>query len=85
MDKVECKEVIVSTLRRRGAGVAGDPVRIVTEVFEKNGTLIAEHDQHTFHAGDLVAFAQWCIKKNFQVQNVAIADIQKWRNDNDQF
>lgn len=44
MDSVICKELIVSTIKRRGEGVEGSPIRIITEVFEKDGTLIAEYD-----------------------------------------
>lgn len=64
-DKVECKEVIVSTLLRRGLGETYDPVRIVTQVFEKDGTFIAEHDPKpfVFTIMDLVNFHNWCIKQ----------------------
>lgn len=39
-----CKEVIISKLTTRGRGIVGDPVRRITQVFEKDGTLIAEYD-----------------------------------------
>jgi hypothetical protein len=32
MDTVECKELIVSTLKRRGTGIEHGPIRIITEV-----------------------------------------------------
>ncbi len=38
-----CEEVIISTLTR-GKGIDGDPVREVTQVVTKLGTLIAEKD-----------------------------------------
>lgn len=44
MDKVVCKEVIISTIKRRGAGTDNGPIRFITEVFEKDGTFIAEYD-----------------------------------------
>lgn len=44
MDKVVCKEVIISTIKKRGAGTVNDPIRFITEVFEKDGTFIAEYD-----------------------------------------
>lgn len=44
MDSVICKEVIISTIRRRGDGTPNNPIRMVVEVFEKDGTLIAERD-----------------------------------------
>lgn len=80
MDNVICKELIVATLKRRGKGVEHSPIRVITQVFEKDGTLIAENDpfNETFCALDLVHFAQWCIEKKFQVQNVANEDVYKW-------
>ena len=80
MDNVICKELIVAKLTRRGKGEKHSPIRIITQVFEKDGTLIAENDPtpETFVAMDLVHFARWCIEKNFQVQNVAPADVNKW-------
>lgn len=82
MDTVECKEMIVSTLKRRGDGNENNPIRVITEVFEKNGTKIAENDPvpDKFSAEEMVGFCQWCIKNNFQVQNVHVNDIRTWRN-----
>ena len=45
MDEVICKEVIISTIARRGNGTT-TPIRVITQVFEKDGTLIAEYDPH---------------------------------------
>jgi len=58
---IECKEVIVSYLTKRGAGVEHSPIRIITEIFEKDGTKIAEHDPspETFTQNDLISFARW--------------------------
>jgi len=80
MDTVICKELIVATLTRRGKGEKHSPIRIITQVFEKNGTLVAEHDpvDETFNAMDLVNFARYCIERNYQVQNVAPQDVNKW-------
>lgn len=44
MDSVWCEEVIISTTQRKGEGKYGDPIRIITQVFRKNGQLIAEYD-----------------------------------------
>ena len=41
---VICKEVIITTIERRGEGTSESPVRIITQVWDKDGTLIAEHD-----------------------------------------
>lgn len=43
MNEIICKEVIVSNLARRGDGKI-EPIRAVTQVFEKDGTLIFECD-----------------------------------------
>jgi hypothetical protein len=45
MRTIICKEVIVSTLTTRGDGKS-DPIREVTQVFEKDGELIAENDPY---------------------------------------
>lgn len=42
-DTAICKEVIISTIARRGNGTT-EPIRIITQVFEKDGSLIAEKD-----------------------------------------
>lgn len=80
MDTVICKELIVATLTRRGKGEKHSPVRIITQIFEKDGTLVAEHDPspETFSIMDLVNFTKWCIDKDFQVQNVTPEDVNKW-------
>lgn len=61
MDRVRCAELIVSTLTRRGKGIAHSPIRVITEVFDKEGNKIAEHDpspEH-FQAMDMVVFARF--------------------------
>lgn len=47
-DTVCVMEVIVCTKKRRGNG-KDDPIRIITEVFTKEGELIAEHDPFLQH------------------------------------
>lgn len=44
MDTIKCEEVIISTLARRGKGVKYSPIRVITQVFTKDGELIAEND-----------------------------------------
>ena len=46
MNTVKCEEVIISTLLRRGEGKPGDPIRVITQVFTKDGELIAERDPY---------------------------------------
>lgn len=43
MDQVFTEEVIICTKKRRGNG-KDNPIRVVLEVFSKNGELIAEND-----------------------------------------
>jgi len=61
MKEVEAREVIITTLTRRGKGDDLSPIRCITQVFEKDGTLIAENDPspETFAAMDLVYFTNW--------------------------
>jgi hypothetical protein len=79
MDKVICKELIVTTLTKRGDGSEYNPNRIITQVFEKDGTLVAEHDtfNESFCVMDLVHFATWCVKNELQ-QNITPNDVNKW-------
>lgn len=44
MDQVRTQKVILAANMRRGKGVVGDPIRIITQVFCENGHLIAETD-----------------------------------------
>jgi hypothetical protein len=41
---VEVLQVIRTTLLRRGKGIEGDPVRIITQYWLMDGTLLFEHD-----------------------------------------
>jgi hypothetical protein len=43
-DKVFVSEVIITTTKRRGKGIHSNPIRIITEVFTKEGVKIAELD-----------------------------------------
>jgi hypothetical protein len=42
MDAAEVMQVIRTTLLRRGKGVDGDPVRIITQFWSLDGQLLAE-------------------------------------------
>lgn len=44
MDSVFTLKVIICTKTRRGQGVDGDPIRVITEVYTTDGDLIAEYD-----------------------------------------
>lgn len=47
MDKVEVMQVIKTTLKRRGEGTKGNPVRIITQYWTMDGELIVEVDPQT--------------------------------------
>ena len=79
MDTVICKEVIVSTLARRGAGTPGSPIRVITQVFEKDGTLIAENDSMTLSEEDINDFWAYCESNDFKPCAESLA---KWRTNN---
>jgi hypothetical protein len=80
MDKVECKELIVSTLGRRGDGTRHSPVRVITEIFEKDGTKIAEYDPspETFAQMDLIYFARWVKKMGYDPENIGGKMVFEW-------
>ena len=44
MDTAEVMQVIRTTLTRRGRGIEGDPVRIITQYWSLDGVLLAEVD-----------------------------------------
>ena len=80
MDTVECKEVIISTLKRRGTGIKHSPIRIITEVYEKDGTKIAEYDPtpETFNQMDLLHFARWVKNNEFDADKLDTRGVVKW-------
>jgi len=77
---IECKEVIVSYLTKRGTGVEHSPIRIITEIFEKDGTKIAEHDPspEVFYKNDLIDFAKWLKQVDFDADKISQRTINKW-------
>lgn len=46
IDGPRVQQVIVSRQERRGAGTPADPVRRITQVFDFDGTLIAQRDEY---------------------------------------
>jgi len=44
MDKVEIIQLIKTTLTRRGKGIEGDPVRVITQFWDMQGELMFEYD-----------------------------------------
>jgi len=63
--KVCLAELILCTKERRGDGI-DTPIRNITQVFEKTGELIAEHDpcpEKRFTDEDMMNFIKW-VKTN---------------------
>lgn len=47
MDIAEVISVIRTTIRRRGKGIDGDPVRIITEYWTTDGKFLCEVDPYS--------------------------------------
>lgn len=77
--EVICKEVIVTTLLRRGDGKA-TPIRCITQVYEKDGTLIAERDVINDMGHLYVMFAKWAIiNGGGDIEKIDTEMFQKWQ------
>jgi len=79
-DEVVCRELILAKLTRRGKGEKHSPIRVITQVFEKDGTLVAEHDPspETFSLMDLVHFHNWCLKNKMHTSEATPTDVIRW-------
>jgi len=80
MKEVICKEVVITTLKRRGTGIEHSPIRAITEVYDKDGTLIAEHDPspETFAQMDLLHFARWVKQMEYDADKLDTRTVIKW-------
>lgn len=76
IDTVQAQEVIICTKARRGKGVTLDPIRVITEVFTKDGQLIAEHDPspNTFTADEVLRFARYAQ----DIPRLTVDDLMSW-------
>jgi len=83
MPEIECKEVIITSLERRGKGIETDPVRRVTQVYEKTGELIAENDpfKERFSFEDMRQFATYCLA-HASPERITIETVIKWDKTN---
>lgn len=83
MTDVICKEVIITTLERRGKGEQHSPIRRITQVYDKDGNLIAEHDPspETFAAMDLIHFARWLKDESIDIDKIGVEFVGKWLDD----
>lgn len=76
---IEVKEVIVTDILRRGDGKK-TPIRSVLQVFEKDGTLIAENDPNddAFALMDLIHFARWAEIKGNKAETLNAEHVTDW-------
>lgn len=80
-DNSVCKEVIITTIRRRGLGTENSPIRVITEIFEKDGTLIAEKDPcdlDSFVRMDLIHFARWVKETQRDIDVLKENKVDEW-------
>ena len=76
---IECKEVIITDLELRGNGKPEEPYRRVTQVYEKDGSFIAENDPvHKYTHYDLINFAKWCDAQGIPGSSIDISYLRKW-------
>lgn len=63
MDQVYMEKLIVCTKARRGSGKTNvSPIRVVREIFNEKGELIAESDNLSFTIESLVDFIKYRFK-----------------------
>lgn len=81
MDTVICKELILCRIARRGTGEKYSPIRVITQVFEKDSKLIAEYDPspETFDLWDVIHFTRWCINSGIVAEKLTPSDVNKWK------
>jgi hypothetical protein len=80
MDEVMLAEVIICTKARRGKGVGHSPIRCITEVFNKDGKKIAEHDpvDEKFTHKDMVDFSKWMFKNLVDISKIDERKVDEW-------
>lgn len=69
MDECKVIQVIFCSKKRLGEGKSDvDPIRIVTEIFDFDGKLIADNDpERIFTTKDLIDFAAICLNSKITV------------------
>lgn len=78
MNQTVVKEVVITNLLTRGDGKT-TPIRNVTQVYEKDGILIAEYDcfPEKLDFEDVIKFTEWCELRNFVP---SVERIIEWKN-----
>jgi|GEM_PF-6892040 len=76
-----CEEVIITTQKRVGTGQnITSPIRLVKQVFSKDGDLIAESDpMGNYTVEDIMRFSEYVI--NSGVRTPKLEDLDKWVKD----
>ena len=81
MKDIQCKELIISSLLTRGEGVDYSPIRRITQVYDKDGNLIAERDPLPDNNQEIFAFCEWVRKKGYDISKVDMHLIQNWKKE----
>lgn len=65
MDELYVKTFIFCTKKRAGKGVTHDPIRVITEIYDFDGTLIMDKDPCRIYTDkDMFEFAELCVSQN---------------------
>lgn len=76
---IQVKELIVTDLSKKGTGEnVTSPIRIVLEVYTKDGQFLAFHDsQGNYSVEDLISFSKFCLSnKELSIKEA----LQKWKS-----
>ena len=77
---VTCREVVITANAKRGKGVPNSPIRRIIEVWEKDGTKIAEYDPcpELLTYTDALDFAEWCQSRDCPSGPLRMDMLDKW-------
>jgi len=88
MDEVFVKQVIICTKQRRGKGIEYSPIRIITEVFDLDGKLIADSDPvGNINPEVMLDFLKWHYKDISEEQHrdrISQYFTEEWREEQKQ-
>jgi len=93
IDTCKYEEVIISTLKKRGDGTKTSPIRVITQVFTKEGELIAEVDP-LYNSDDgidekimnmmyknMIEFTLHCMKEKLKPHEITNGMVINWIHD----
>ncbi len=83
MDECKVIKAIYCTKERRGKGVVSDPIRIVNQIYNFDGTLLMEEDsQIKYSEWDLVSFLRYVSQTKPDLNLISVDEIltliNKW-------